>query len=193
MTRRDGIPPLALLALPVAVYLIGFVFLPRPSSTEADRDRIDRSQLGDVVLAQRPRFDRDVGVTLGKAVRVLGANTTRGPLARGDTVELSVFFEVLKELDRDWRMFLHMDAQGGGYRIHGDHPPLGGRYASSLWRKGEYLQDRYTTSVPLDATPGGYDIWVGFYIGDERMPVSAGSAGVDDGDNRVKVGTLEIR
>lgn len=193
IARRNGKAPLRLLALPVAVYLIGYVFLPRPSSTEADRARVDRSQLSDVVLDQRPSYERDVGVALGKSVRLIGADTTRGPLARGDAVELSVYFEVLTELDRDWRVFLHIDAQGGGYRIHGDHPPLGGRYASSLWRKGEYLKDRYTTSVPLDATPGRYDVWVGFYIGDERMTVSDGPASGHDGDNRVLVGTLEIR
>lgn len=191
--RREGIPPLALLSLPVAVYLIGFVFLPRPSSTEADRARVDRSKLGDVVFALRPTVEREVGITLGKAVHLLGADATRGPLQRGDIVELSVYFEVLRELDRDWRMFLHIDAQGGGYRIHGDHAPLGGRYPSSLWRKDEYLKDRYTTFVPLDATPGRYDIWVGFYIGDERMPVSEGPASSHDGENRVRVGTLEIR
>ncbi|MFZ9888535.1 MAG: hypothetical protein ACO3JL_13640 [Myxococcota bacterium] len=192
-TSREGIPPLAFLALPVAVYLIGFLFLPRPTSTEADRALVDRGVLSDVLFLQRPSFDHELGVTLGKAVRLLGTDTTGGPLARGDTIEVSLFVEVLTELDRDWRMFLHIDAQSGGYRIHGDHLPLGGRYLSSLWRAGEFLNDRYTTSVPLDATPGTYDIWAGFYIGEERMSVSDASSGLHDGENRVRIGTIEIR
>jgi len=41
--------------------------------------------------------------------------------------------------------------------------------------------------IPLDAPVGRYDIWIGFYIGEERLKLTNADKVQSDGSNRVKV------
>lgn len=178
--------------VPVLCFVVGGIFLPAPKTAAEARKSVDRSALADVVLKERPRPDVEVDAVLGD-IRVLGADVPDRPLRPGGRLEIDLYFEALAEMDRNWKVFVHIDREGGTYRIHGDHFPVGGGYHTSLWQRGEYVRDRLTNRVPIDAPSGRYDIWVGFYIGDERMPFRSGDKNVHDGQNRIRVGTLTVR
>lgn len=180
-------------AVPVLCFVVGGIFLPSPKSATEARKSVDRSKLSHIVLQERPSPASPVDAVLGERIRVLGADLPTEPLSRGRGLGISLYFEALREMDRDWKIFAHIDREGGTYRIHGDHYPADGAYQTSLWQQGEHVKDPLDKLVPIDAPPGRYDVWIGFYIGDERMPFSGGDRSVHDGTNRVRVGQIVVR
>ncbi|MCC7070488.1 MAG: hypothetical protein IT383_04140 [Deltaproteobacteria bacterium] len=180
------------LAVPVAAFVIGVIALPRPSAVGAPTASGDGRTPAGVVSRVPPQPRSRVDAVLGNAIRVHGADLP-GPVAPGDALALRCYFESLTGLDQDWQVFLHIDAKGGSYRIHGDHFPARGTYSTTLWQKGEVITDDWAGAVPRDAPRGLYEVWLGFYIGDDRLPFSGGDGAVHDGVDRVRVGTFEVR
>lgn len=183
----------ALLAVPALCFLVGFLFLPRPTGVERERESLDRARLGDAISEERPTPNTLGEAELGERLRFVGAEVPQDSLKGGGRLQIDFFFEVLGEIDRNWQMFVHMDRREGAYRIHGDHWPVGGEYNTALWRRGEFVRDRFSKLLPLDAPAGTYDVWVGFYIGDERMPFTGGDKDLHDGQNRIRAGSITLR
>jgi len=181
----------AVLVVPALALVVGAVAMPHPQPSADARASVDRAKLGRDVAKTAPPLDEQIAVELaGGRLVVTGANLPKGPVDRGSQATIETVFEVKKEIDRDWKIFLHVDLRGGRHRLHGDHPPVDGRYPTSSWMPGEFVTDRFELAVPLDAPPGEYEAYLGFYIGDERMPVTAGAR--HDGENRVRLGRIRV-
>lgn len=184
----------ALLAIvPALCVVVGYLFLPRPESAVEARTGFDRAKLQDVLLSSKPQGLYPVDAVLGNKIRILGSRLPDAPLQKGDSINVEVYFEALREMDRNWKMFVHIDRDGATYRIHGDHWPADGAYPTSYWQKKDIVRDALDKRVPLDAPPGNYVVYMGFYIGDERLPFSGGDKKVHDGSNRVRVGQFKIQ
>lgn len=194
---------LVVIAVPVAAYAMGVIALPRPLGLQAEQRLFDRSGLGADVTTTPTTPTSRVDVTLGKVIALRGADVSDRALSRGARLAVALHFAVaddVGQVEGDWQVFLHIDAQlagasgsaGGGFRIHGDHWPLRGQYKTGMWRPGEFIVDRWEGTVPMDAPSGVYDVWAGLYRGDDRMPVTAGDRKATDGENRVKVGSIVI-
>lgn len=182
----------ATLAVPLLALLVGGVFLPRPVPVAEERKQVDRGALQGVIAPTKPTPQLQVDAVLG-GIRVLGADLPTEPLRKGATLRSTLYFEVLEAQTRDWTVFVHGDGKGGAdFRIHGEHPPAKGRFPTTLWEKGDFVVDAWETRVPLEAPAGTYDVWVGFYIGDDRLPFVGGDRAVTDGHHRVKVGTIRV-
>jgi hypothetical protein len=180
-----------LLAVPVASTVVGALAMPRPVSA-ADSAETARARAPTAVSSTKPTVTSPVDVVLGNKVRVLGADLPTSPVARGGKLSARFYFEAMGELDRDWQVFVHVDARGASSRINGDHDPVGGKLPTTLWQKGDVVTDEWSRSVPLDAPAGTWDVYVGLYLGNERLPVTSGDASTHDGQNRIRVGTLTI-
>ena len=182
----------AVAAVPILSYVVGAVALPHPMPVSAEKETVSREALGASVSTIKPSPKSAVDATLGDSIRVLGADLPQEALSRGARLSARFYFEGIGDLDRDWMIFLHIDAKQGSYRIHGDHFPVNGKYQTTLWQKGDFVADDWSTVIPRDAPAGVYDVWLGFYIGDERLEWSGGNASVHDGVNRVRVGQIDI-
>lgn len=180
------------LAVPVMAFVVGAIALPRPSAAGATKASAEVSELTGVVSRVPPQPRSRVDAVLGNAIRVHGADL-QTPVSPGDALALRFYFESVAGLDQDWQVFLHIDAKQGAYRIHGDHFPARGKYSTTLWQKGEVIADEWKGAVPRDAPRGAYDVWLGFYVGDDRLPFTSGDSAVHDGVDRVRVGTIEVR
>lgn len=179
-------------SIPALAWVVGALALPHPMPVAAEKDGVDREALGAAVSRTRPTPRTAVNAELDDVIRILGADLPEAALSRGSRLSARFWFEAMGELDRDWQVFLHIDARQGGYRIHGDHFPANGKYPTTLWQRGEFIADDWSTIVPRDAPTGVYDVWLGFYIGEERLGWSGGMPTSHDGNDRVKVGTLVI-
>ena len=182
-----------LLAAPTFCLVLAAVFAPAPQAVAQARAAQDRADVADIVATAPPTPRTKIGAELGSRVRLVGADLPTKPLGRGERFAIKTYWETLKEMDRTWKMFVHVDLKTGRSRIHGDHLPTDNRYPTPLWQKGEFVTDIWKHRVPLDAAKGEYDVFVGFYIGDERMRFSGGDKAHHAGENRLKIGSLRVQ
>jgi hypothetical protein len=180
-------------SVPALAFIVGALALPHPVPVSAEKDEVDRSALGPAVSRTRPSPRAGVHAELGDVVGVVGADLPDGALSRGARLAIRFYFECKGEMERDWQIFVHIDARGGGARLHGDHFPVGGKYPTTLWQTGDFVADDWSMIVPRDAAAGVYDVYVGCYIGEERLEWSGGNETAHDGKNRVRVGSLVIQ
>lgn len=180
-------------AVPALAWVVGAIALPEPQSARDGSGGEDLGARSPAVSRVRPTPKVPVGAELGGTVRVLGADLPTAPLARGDRLGCRFFFEALGEQEDDWQLFIHIDSKAAPYRIHGDHYPADGRHRTNLWERGEFITDDWSTTIPSDAPAGRYDVWLGFYIGDDRLDWTGGPPSNHDGKDRVLMGSVEIR
>lgn len=146
-------------------------------------------------------------------IRVLGYKLDEDVISRGKTYTLSVYYEAIGDIRTSYKIFMHIDRQGTSNRIHGDHWPLNlpgagtegeeegkicvGCYRTDHWMRGDVVVDVYEGEVPVGTPSGPQDIWVGFYTpgSDERLKVKSWDEGRvrHDGQNRVRIGTFQVR
>jgi hypothetical protein len=113
---------------------------------------------------------------------------------RGEKLEATLYFKVLKPVGRNWKVFVHIDS--GASRIIGDHDPIGGTCGTSFFRKGDIVVDRFSVKAGgmVEGTPRtSFQVFAGFFTGSSpnftNMKVSRGKA---DENNRVNLGTLRV-
>jgi 4-amino-4-deoxy-L-arabinose transferase-like glycosyltransferase len=146
-------------------------------------------------------------------IRVLGYRLEEDVISRGKGYKLSVYYEAIGDIRTSYKIFMHIDRQGTSNRIHGDHWPLNlpgagtegeeegkicvGCYRTDHWMRGDVVVDVYEGEVPVGTPSGPQDIWVGFYTpgSDERLKVKSWdeSRMRHDGQNRVRIGTFQVR
>jgi hypothetical protein len=107
---------------------------------------------------------------------------------RSHEIKIRLYFKVNQPLGGSYKVFIHLDGQAA--RINGDHVPLEGSFPTQYWVPGFYITDEHSI-IPDRATQqaGYYQIFMGFFSGDRRLKVVSGP---QDGDNRVKLGSVHI-
>lgn len=155
-----------------------------------------------------PKVHR-VWVDFNDTLRIVGYRLESESVAVGKSIELTIYFQVIKKLKASQKIFLHVDRQGTSNRIHGDHWPLNqgvgedsqktcvGCYRSDHWFVGDVVTDVFTKEVPTGTTSGIYEIWMGLYntATDKRMVVKRWDKEnvQHDGSNRVRLGSFRVR
>jgi hypothetical protein len=148
----------------------------------------DRNPLRRLVLQHPPEPARPLSASFEGMVQLIGFDLDRAA-RRGGSLSFTLYFRVARPPPPGFKVFVHFDGPGG--RIHGDHEPLKGRLPTQLWIPGDYLVDPHEIDLPLLTTAGGiYQVYLGFWNGPRRLRVEQGP---DDGDNRVRLGTLQIK
>jgi hypothetical protein len=99
-------------------------------------------------------------------------------LQPGDSIEVTIVWQAQQALETDYTAFAHLVDEDGQGWAGDDHQPHDGLYPTGNWGAGEMVRDTFTLTVPADATPGLYDVQVGWYdpATDERLPVGEGTA-----------------
>ena len=107
--------------------------------------------------------------------------------------KLRLYFKVNQPLGGNYKIFVHID--GTGTRINGDHVPLDGKFPTNYWVVGSYITDEHTIKPGENNTgsapnAGVYQIYMGMYLGSERLKVVSGPS---DGDNRARLGPISVK
>ena len=139
--------------------------------------------------AQAPAPRHPLVAELGSSVRFLGFDLPASTVARGGHAELVCHFEVLERVPAGWRPFFHLEGPGGYRNL--DHIPVNGAFPVDRWRPGQRIRDRQVITFPPGSPPGAYTLFVGFFRGNERMPVEPASA--SDGQKRLRVATIVVQ
>jgi hypothetical protein len=146
-----------------------------------------------------PVIDEDmmehvVNARFGDELLLLGYDVEPGQVQPGQTIQLTLYWEALRQPTGDYTVFTHLLAPDGQLAAQQDNQPQQGMYPTNFWQAGERVQDEYVLTVPAEAPPGDYVMAVGMYTLQtlERLPVTA-----QDGtllpDRQVLVGGVVVR
>jgi 4-amino-4-deoxy-L-arabinose transferase-like glycosyltransferase len=154
--------------------------------------RADSNELSRAVLKAAPaHLQHPVAVNFDDRVELLGYDTVlphQTYVGAGESFTLTWYFRTLRKIPSGYRLFVHID--GDGQRIHGDHDPVQNKYPVQLWEVGDVIADEQKIDVPASTRAGEYTIFMGFYSGDNRLPIRSGP---NAGEDRARVGVLRIQ
>jgi hypothetical protein len=100
----------------------------------------------------------------GDQIRLLGYELESGRLAPGETFDLSLYWQALKEIDQDYWLLIQIVDKDGEAPLTKDGSPSAGRYATDLWKEGEIIPSRHRLQLPLEVQPGLHRIEIGVHL-----------------------------
>lgn len=165
-----------------------------PASSHLQREELHAAAAQSEVSSKVPPHPKQSGTGIfGGEIAFVGYDVIPAVPRAGSPVEITFYFQALKDVTRDWEIFVHADDIGGREeRISGDHFPGGGRFHTDQWRQGDYIADRFEITPPDYQAKSRIDLWMGFYQGEDRLPISNPAACTNDGNNRLLAGSLQI-
>jgi len=110
-----------------------------------------------------PAMEHHLDAVLGDDVRLLGYDLVATSIKPGGAVELTLYWQALRRIDRMYSVFNHLAGLDGAVIVQADSWPQGGAYPTLYWLPNEVVEDHYTIAVPSDAPPGEYALRVGMY------------------------------
>jgi hypothetical protein len=87
----------------------------------------------------------------GGALRLRGYSLSLAPDTR--SVRVSLVWEALRDLDRDYEVFVHLRDRPENAYAQSDSAPRDGWYPTHLWRRGETVEDTHVLSLPAGTSP----------------------------------------
>ncbi|MFB3921044.1 MAG: ArnT family glycosyltransferase [Terriglobia bacterium] len=107
--------------------------------------------------------------------------------------EITYYWQCLKEVERNLRVFVHVTTAEGQMVASQDHWLLAGHFDVKRWKEGEVVRERYVVVLPAGLTGGRYQLRVGWFDPEkgDRLPII--SPGASDGENRARVTEIEVR
>ncbi|MFQ6015959.1 MAG: glycosyltransferase family 39 protein [Anaerolineae bacterium] len=112
----------------------------------------------------------------GEMIQLAQYQLSDDNLRPGQGLALSLLWRCLKQIDQDYKVFVHLTDERERIWAQRDAQPLDGMRPTSSWAVGEEVQDGYGLLLPADIPPGVYQLVAGFYDEESglRLPVVDG-------------------
>jgi len=138
-------------------------------------------------------IDHPLEVNLGGKVRLLGYSIRSG-FRPGDNIHLTLFWQRLEKMDKDYTVFTHLTDAKGHIWGQKDNPPVDGFYPTTGWEAGEIVRDQYDIPISPDAPPGEYQFEIGMYLVEtgQRLAILSEETPSPVGD-KVVLGPIQIQ
>jgi mannosyltransferase len=126
-------------------------------------------------LFERPPIQHQFQAVVGDQTAFLGYDLEGDAARAGDTLELVLYWQALKETESSYTVFVHLLDADGQIRAQGDELPCEGARLTTGWLQGEVVIDRHKMALPDEIPPGRYSLIWGMYDATTgvRLPVSA--------------------
>jgi 4-amino-4-deoxy-L-arabinose transferase-like glycosyltransferase len=105
-----------------------------------------------------------VRCNFGNQIALIGYTLERRAVGPGEEIHLTLYWEALTEMERDYTVFTHVIGERDRIWAQVDSQPQGGAATTSTWSRGQVLMDEYHLLIEPDTPPGVYDIEVGLYL-----------------------------
>lgn len=147
-----------------------------------------KSKLAELVHAEPFTPAHPLSVVFDNQIELVGYDELPAKQKTGQDLHLTLYFKALKNISKDWQIFVHAE-RDKQFRLLGDHVPAEGQYPTSRWQEGQYIKDSYSLEVPEDTSEGRLDIMIGLFSRDQRAPINKGD---HDAEGRVHLATVEL-
>ncbi len=136
---------------------------------------IELGKIDSAALASPTGIPNPMRVEFGDKIALTGYSVDRRSLRPGESMQLSLWWEGLAHMEKDYVVFVHLMLPPDAVWAQHDRQPQDGAARTSTWEVGQVVQDDYTLTVPPEAPPGIYEIAVGIYDKDsfERLTVNS--------------------
>ena len=114
----------------------------------------------------------EVRANLDNRVLLFSCSLNGTRFRAGDTVQITLRWQVLNPIPDAYDTFIHLTDAGGKIVTQLDRPPLDGRQPTNTWTVGDEFEDPYDLLLSRSIPPGMYEIEIGLYKGDQRLPVA---------------------
>lgn len=111
-------------------------------------------------------------IFLGDSVIFKGYDLGSNAVAPGETLELTLYWEALREMDANYIVFAHLNDAEGNLVAQLDGPPGDAEHRTYDWWPGYFDWDEWPVTVPAEVESGTYTLVVGMYDADTvvRLP-----------------------
>ena len=140
-----------------------------------------------------PASDEQPMAQLGDEIQLLSALPDKTTVAAGETVTVSIRWQVTAPLSRDLITFVHLGDPTQPPLAQGDALALGGDYPPRLWDAGETFADSFNFTLPAGLENGRYPLNIGLYdpATGQRLHVSVGND--PQPNNAYTVGVITVQ
>jgi hypothetical protein len=174
------------------LWLVGFV-VPLACVEQAPDtpSEADLKAAGPNILKEVPaNLKYKVNADLEGKLVYLGCDVDQETLRPGQAFTVTHYWKVNTPVSDDWKMFVHMNGQGGKNPfVNLDHGPVGGKYPVAHWKAGDIIRDIHRITLPANWASPRAEIYTGIWKGNLRLKVKAGA---QDGQNRVLAVSLPV-
>jgi hypothetical protein len=110
---------------------------------------------------------------VGDSVALIGYNVEEVARQDGDYLRVTLWWQSLAEMDRDYTTFLHLVSSDGSIQAQVDTVLRQGERPTSTWKAGEIVEQESWLTWPGGAPSGDYTLKTGLYYWEnrERVPV----------------------
>ena len=127
-------------------------------------------------------------VSFGGTLRLIGATIAPGRVLDGDSVGVSLVWQVIKTPTGNLNTVLQANNAAGQPLARGSQPPTGGVWLPRYWQPGDVIVDRQTLLIPAGTAPGALSLLVGVDATDQQaLPIAGKVAGL------TPIGTLSVQ
>ncbi len=151
---------------------------------------VDEQQLGDCKAVRvltlpndtsiaefAPRGGQDAGTNEG-AIHL--RNALPGAARRGAALPLVLYWQSDQPVGASYTVFTQLLDPAGRVVAQQDNLPVNGLAPTDTWQPGVIVRDPYLLEIPADVAPGLYELIVGLYDSQGRLPVSLPGGAVAD-------------
>ncbi len=122
-----------------------------------------------------PDIDHRREIAFGDGMNLIGWNLTRS----AGTVRIVLYWQPTANPSKDYRVFNHLIANGGGILAQNDGVPASWTRPTTGWIEGEVVEDKYDIEVPANAAKLTLRIGVYDPINGKRLILQDGSDHAD--------------
>ncbi len=134
---------------------------------------------------------KSVHVDFGGKVLLAGDEILPESVSPGGQTEVTLYWVALRFMDRNYKVFLHLEDEGGRRYAQVDEWPWFDTSPTTRWQPGEVMADTHVLSIPANVPPGRYLLWTGLYQVSPFADLPARTGGKES--NRFLLGELVVR
>jgi 4-amino-4-deoxy-L-arabinose transferase-like glycosyltransferase len=145
-------------------------------------------------FVEPPGIDEQGSFDLGGGISLIRYDLEPKDGRPGDTLEVTLYWRANAEIDRCYKVFVHLYNEEGSLVGQRDQIPGLGIRPTTSWEPGEVVADRYHVEIGAGVASGVYAVAVGMYDAETGERVSAfGPNGERLSQDRILLGELNIR
>lgn len=115
---------------------------------------------------EAPSMDHRLDARFGEVAELLGYDLSDTPTQPGQTVSLDLYWRASTTPAKNYKVFVHLVDQEERILAQHDSVPANWSRPTTGWQAGEVVTDEHELSIPDDAPPGRYTLYVGMYDAD---------------------------